>query len=163
MTSIGILIDHGHARVPAILRYRGMEAEALMATRLINIETLVASIQLVLDDLRSTPGERPEFPDITIDGALQGFLHQADDRRPESFPLGHVLLVESVLEMALSHVRETTEAACSRFREQAWQGDGGDGSNEASTAFETYRKPWSVNDVRGRNCCASHFGNGAGG
>ncbi len=163
MTSNGTFIDRSRARVPAVLRYRGMEAEALMATHLINVESLVASIQLVLDDLRPTLGKRPDFPDITIEGALRSYVHQADDHRHESFPLGHVLLVESILETALSHVREATQAARTRFRQQAWEGGGRVAPDDASTAFDAHRKPWSMNDVRGRDCCASHVENGTGG
>ena len=163
MTNDGTFIDRSRARVPAVLCYRGMKSEALMATHLINVESLVASIQLVLDDLRSTLGERPNFPDVAIGDALRGFLHQADDDRKESFPLGHALLVESILETTLSHVREATEAARTRFRQQAWKGGGRDAPNDASTAFDAYHEPWSVNDVRGRNFYASHVGSGTGG
>lgn len=157
MTSSGIFIDRSHARVPAILRYRGMEAEALMATRLINIESLISSIQLVLDDLQSTLGRRLDFPDITVEGALRNFVHQADGHGPDDFALRHLQLVESVLETALSHVRKGAETACERLREQAWEGGGRDGSNDENTAFDQHGKRRSVNDVRGRNCCANHF------
>ncbi len=163
MTSSRNSIDRTRARVPAVLRYRGMEAEALLATRLINIETLVAGIRLVLDDLRPTPGGRPDFPDITIEGALRSLLHRAGGQTPESLTLGHVLLVESVLETALSRVREATDTARARLREQAWEVGGRDGPDEAGTPFDSHRKPWSVNDVRGRNCCDDHFGNGTAG
>ncbi len=163
MTSSGNFIDRGRARVPAVLRYRGMEAEALWTTRLINVEQLVTGVRLVLDDLRSTLGEQPDFPDIMIDGAVRSFLHQADGQHPESFALGHALLVETVFETALSHIRVATDAARERLRERVWEGDGRDASNHAGTAFDTHRKPWSVNDVRGHDCRASRFGSGAGG
>ncbi len=119
MTSSGIFNDHRHARVPAILRYRGMEVEALMATRLINIESLVASIQLVLDDAQSTLGERLDFPGITIEEALRRFVHEADGHDPDDFGFGCVKLVESVLETALSHVRLGTGTARESLRERA--------------------------------------------
>ncbi len=157
MTSSGIFNDHRHARVPAILRYRGMEAEALMATRLINIESLIASIQLVLDDAQSTPGERLDFPGITIEGALRRFVEQADGHDPDDFAFGCLKLVEAVLETALSHVRKGAETARESLRERAWKGGGRDGSNDESSPSDQHGKPWAGNGVRGRNCCADHF------
>ncbi len=157
MTSNGIFNDHNHARVPAILRHRGMEAEALMATRLINIETLIAHIQLVLDDSQSTRGERLDFPGITIEGALRRFVQQADGHDPDDFAFGRLKLVESVLETALSHVRNGAETARERLRERVWASGGRDGSNDGSTASDQHGKPCSVNDVRGPDCCADHF------
>lgn len=157
MTSSGIFNDHRHARAPAILRYRGMEAEALMATRLINIETLIASVQLVLDDAQSTPGEWLDFPGITIEGALRRFVQQADGHDPDDFAFGRLKLVESVLETALSHVRKGAETARERLRERVWENGGRDGSNDESSPSDQHGKPWAGNGVRGRNCCADHF------
>ncbi len=157
MTSSGTFNDHNHARVPAILRHRGMEAEALMATRLINIESLIASINLVLDDSQSAPGERLDFPRITIEGALRRFVHQADGHDPDDFAFGCLKLVESVLETALSHVRKSAETARGRLRERVWESGGRDGSNDESSPSDQHGKPCSVNDLRGPDCCADHF------
>ncbi len=40
-----------HAQQPGVLRYRGLEKEAVEAARVIKIETLMATLQAALDDL----------------------------------------------------------------------------------------------------------------
>jgi len=42
---------HRPAQLPSILRYRGLEKEAVEAARVIKIETLMATLQAALDDL----------------------------------------------------------------------------------------------------------------
>ena len=47
-------VSHNHARLPGILRYRGMENEAAMAARLIKIESFIANLRSILGDLEAS-------------------------------------------------------------------------------------------------------------
>jgi hypothetical protein len=51
MAETASTISHRHARLPAILRYRGLDEEAAAATHLIKLETLMFTLQAALDDL----------------------------------------------------------------------------------------------------------------
>ena len=50
------LVSHNHRRLPGVLRYRGLENEAAMAARLVKVESLIATLQSVLDDLDASMG-----------------------------------------------------------------------------------------------------------
>lgn len=45
---------HARARLPGILKYRGLDDEAKLATRLAKIENLISSMQAALNDLEGT-------------------------------------------------------------------------------------------------------------
>lgn len=44
-------VRHRRAQMPSILKYRGLDNEAVEAARTIKIETLMATLQAALDDL----------------------------------------------------------------------------------------------------------------
>jgi len=44
-------IRHRHAKLPAILKYRGLDNEAAAAAHLVKLETLMTTLQAALDDL----------------------------------------------------------------------------------------------------------------
>jgi len=51
MAKTASIISHRHAKLPAILRYRGLDDEAAAAAHLVKLETLMATLQAALDDL----------------------------------------------------------------------------------------------------------------
>jgi hypothetical protein len=44
-------VSYQHSRLPGVLRYRGLEDEALAAARLVKFESLIITLRAVLDDL----------------------------------------------------------------------------------------------------------------
>ncbi len=44
-------ISHRHAKLPGILKYRGLNDEAAAAAHLVKLETLMSTLQAALDDL----------------------------------------------------------------------------------------------------------------
>lgn len=101
------MVDAGHNRtsLPSVLRYRGMENEAVMAARLVKIESLIASLRSVLGDLEASMGAwaNPSYP------PAKRRTETAAGGMPEQ-DLGtlarrHVQLVEEALAAALSKIR----------------------------------------------------------
>lgn len=136
MTTSEPATESSRARVPALLRYRGLEREALMAARLADVESLAAAIQLVLDDLQSILGERFDWPDMSINGSPQNIGHLVHGPGPDAFPLRHLHLVEAVLETALSNVRTGARKAHEHLQEAVKAGDSSDSPYGARTPFE---------------------------
>jgi len=124
-----------HSRMAAILHYRGLHAEALMATRLDNIDTLISAIRTVLDDLRVARHERPELADrILCDDDFHDMPRVMCDRDGGDGAAGDALeqrrLVEAVLEAALALVR-TSAAPADPDQGQPWAVDAGLGEGES--------------------------------
>ncbi len=130
----GAVFAARHARRAAVLRFRGLNAEALMATRLDHIEALVTAIRTVLDDLHAARDERPGHSgdrpsDDGLDGALRVNIDRDGEDGMADLALKQRHLVEAVLEAALAHVRrsaETTGAECA----EPWAAKTGSGEKE---------------------------------
>ncbi len=126
--------DRGRARVRAVLRYRGMDAEALTVTRLINVEMLVDSIESVLDDLWSALGRQSDCSGVTVAEALRRHIRQAYGGGLVDAPLRQLRLVESILEAALSQARKSHEFVCAYDRGQVRDNGGHDASTDGGAA-----------------------------
>lgn len=125
----GVSIAARHAGTVTILRFRGLNAEALMATRLDHIEALVAAIRTVLDDQRAARDERPgRSDDRPSDDGLEDTPRIKIDRDGEDGVAGVALeqrrLVEAILEAALARVRRSAETTGPE-RDEPWATDAG--------------------------------------
>ncbi len=98
-------VGHNRARLPSVLRYRGMENEAVMAARLVKIESLIANLRSVLGGLEASMGAwaTPSYPTAKrrTESAGDGMLEQDLG----TLARRHVQLVEEVLATALSKIR----------------------------------------------------------
>lgn len=97
-------VSHNHARLPGILRYRGMESEAVMAARLVKIESLIANLRSILGDLEvsmtlATPS------DLTVEQRIEANGEGMPEQDLGTLAWRYVHLVERILETALSKIR----------------------------------------------------------
>ena len=102
-------VGHNHRRLPGVLRYRGLENEAVAVARLVKVESLVATLTSVLDDLDALMGVGVSHGG----GAERETDNQEDDAsRPDAHRIGlkHAQLVERVLATALSKIHAGVES-----------------------------------------------------
>ncbi len=97
-------VDHNHARLPAILRYRGMENEAVIAARLCKVESLIWSLQSVLDDI-DTAIVTPVHTDVGVEAAADAGGHSAPGRDAQALARRQVRFLERIFESALLRLR----------------------------------------------------------
>ncbi len=93
-------VSHNHARLPGVLRYRGLENEAAMAARLVNVETLVCSLRSVLEDLDDPIAAWVASPAIVAEDGFWIAGNDAPEFAPRTLARQHVQLVEGLLETA---------------------------------------------------------------
>ncbi len=98
-------VGHNRASLPNVLRYRGMEDEAVMAARLVKIESLVANLRSVLGGLEASMGAwaTPPYPTSKWRTGTAGDGMSEPDLG--TLARRHVQLVEEVLATALSKIR----------------------------------------------------------
>jgi hypothetical protein len=96
--------SHNHTRLPSVLRYRGLENEAVMAARLVKVESLIATLQSVLDDLDASMGVwvTPNFSAEREADTCETDTSGHDARR---IARKHAQFVEGMLQTALSKIR----------------------------------------------------------
>lgn len=125
-------VDHNHARLPAVLRYRGMENEAVIAARLCKVESLISSLQSVLDDI-DTAIVTAVDAGVGADTAADSGGNSAPGRDAQAFARRQVRFLERIFESALSHLRagksgsgeQTAPGAERHFNSQAHDMKGG--------------------------------------
>ncbi len=125
----GASIGARHARAAAVLRFRGLNAEALRATRRAHIEALVATIRTVLDDLRAARDERSAPSDEGLEDAFRIANGRQDRDGPDGAAREQRRLVEAVLEAALARVRQGMEITGAK-RDAPQTKDAGSGEKE---------------------------------
>ena len=98
-------VGHNRASLPGVLRYRGMENEAVMAARLVKIESLIANLRSVLGGLEASMGAwaTPSYPTAKRQTETAGVGMPEQDLG--TLARRHVQLVEEVLATALSKIR----------------------------------------------------------
>ncbi|MFQ5774948.1 MAG: hypothetical protein ACE5GS_10545 [Kiloniellaceae bacterium] len=98
-------VDHNHARLPGVLRYRGLDNEAVMAARMVKVESLVATLRAVLDDLDAPSGVGDGPSDSVAEGAPGARPDRSFGCDPQGLARRHAGVVEEILETALSKLR----------------------------------------------------------
>ena len=97
-------VGHNHARLPGILRYRGMENEAVMAARMVKIESRIANLRSMLGDFEA-PMALATPSDLTTERRTEA---NGDGMPEQEFGIlawRYVHRVERILETALSKIR----------------------------------------------------------
>ena len=97
-------VSHNHARLPGILRYRGMESEAVMAARIVKIESRIVNLRSMLGDLKA-PMALATPSDLTTERRTEA---NGDGMPEQEFGIlawRYVHRVERILETALSKIR----------------------------------------------------------
>jgi hypothetical protein len=97
-------VSHNHARLPGILRYRGMESEAVMAARLVKIESLIANLWSILGDLEASMALATPS-DLTTERRTEANGEGMPEQEFGTLTWRYVHLVERILETALSQTR----------------------------------------------------------
>lgn len=97
-------VSHNHARLPGILRYRGMENEAVMAARLVKIESLIANLRSILGDLEASMALATPS-DLTVEQRTEANGEGMPEQDLGTLAWRYVHLVERILETALSKIR----------------------------------------------------------
>ena len=97
-------VSHNHARLPGILRYRGMENEAVMAARLVKIESLIANLESILSDLEASMALATPS-DLTVEQRTEANGEGMIEQDLGTLAWRYVHLVERILETALSKIR----------------------------------------------------------
>ena len=97
-------VSHYHARLPGILRYRGMENQAAMAARLVRIESLVANLWSILGDLEASMA-LATASDLTGEPRTEANGEGLPEQEYGTLSWRYVHLVERILETALSRTR----------------------------------------------------------
>jgi hypothetical protein len=94
-------VSHNHARLSGILRYRGMENEAVMAARLIKIESFIANLRSITGDLEASMALATPSVEQRTEANGEGMPEQEFG----TFAWRYVHLVERELKTALSKIR----------------------------------------------------------
>ncbi len=97
-------VNHNHARLPGVLRYRGMENEAVMAARLVKVESLIWNLQSVLHDLDTAMGA-PVTSGVCVEAAADIGGHAAPEQDAQPFSRRQARFLERMFESALSSLR----------------------------------------------------------
>lgn len=103
-------VDHNHRRLPGVLRYRGLENEAVMAARLVKVESLVATLQSVLNDLDASMGVWVT-PGIGAERKTDDCENDTPEYDAQRIALKHAQFVEGMLEKALAKIHAGDESA----------------------------------------------------
>jgi hypothetical protein len=102
-------VSHNHRRLPGVLRYRGLENEAVMAARLVKVESLIATLQSVLDDLDASTGIWVT-PSIGAEQEADNSENDASRLDAQRIARRHAQFVEGMLETALSRIHAGVES-----------------------------------------------------
>ena len=97
-------VSHNHARLPGILRYRGMENEAVMAARLVKIESYIANLRSFLGDLEASMALATPS-DLTVEQRTEANGEGMPEQEFGTLAWRYIHLVERELETALSKIR----------------------------------------------------------
>lgn len=102
-------VSHNHRRLPGVLRYRGLENEAVMAARLVKVESLIATLQSVLDDLDASMGVWVT-PSIGAEQEADNCENDTSGHDAQRIARRHAQFVEGMIETALSKLHASVES-----------------------------------------------------
>ena len=102
-------VSHNHRMLPGVLRYRGLETEAVIAARLVKVESLIATLQSVLDDLDASTEVRVT-PNIGAEPQANNCQDDASGPDARRIARRYAQFVEGMLETALSKIHAGAES-----------------------------------------------------
>jgi len=97
-------VEHNHTRLASVLRYRGLENEAVIAARLCKVESLIWSLKSVLNDLDAAM-VAPADCGIEVGAAAEISGHAAPAQDAQAFARRQVRFLERIFESALLRLR----------------------------------------------------------
>ncbi len=117
--------SHDHERFIGVLRYRGLENEAVMAARLVKVESLKATLQSVLSDLDASI-EAWVTPGVSVEQEVKNGENDNFRYDLQRIARKNTQFVEEMLETALSKIRTSARSVNER---PVWESEQGFGAH----------------------------------